>query len=200
MRRVLGLSLLARRSVGLALLAALSLAGVTSASAAPPSPQDAPSAAADAADDEDGAASGFAGGGARAGRGGGRGGMLVVLRIAEELHLSDEQTIKVAGEFRRVAQQRRELVGKKNALAAKLEAQLAQQPRDDKALDALTDQAVAVDQQLLQLPEQLWKGVQPVLTAEQRARLILLRGKMKQQLEGARRGRFGVGAGAGAAN
>ena len=196
MRRVLGLSLLARRSVGLALLAALSLAGVTSASAAPPSPQDAPSSAADAADDEDGAASGFTGGGARAGRGGGRGGMLVVLRIAEELHLSDEQTIKVAAEFRRVAQQRRELVGKKNALAAKLEAQLAQQPRDDKALDALTDQVVAVEQQLLQLPEQLWKGVQPVLTAEQRARLILLRGKMKQQLEGARRRRFGAGAGA----
>ena len=197
MRRVLPLSLLVR-AVGLSLVAALSLGGITSASAAPPSPQDAPSAAADAADDEDGAASGFAGGGARAGRGGGRGGMLVVLRIAEELHLSDEQTIKVAAEFRRVAQQRRELVGRKNALAAKLEAQLAQQSRDDKALDALTDQAVAVDQQLLQLPEQLWKGVQPVLTAEQRARLILLRGKMKQQLEGARRRRFGAGAGAGA--
>lgn len=183
-----------RRVVGLSLLAALSLGFTTSASAAPPTPQDAPAGA--AADDEDGAASGFAGGGARGGRGGGRGGMMVVLRIAEELHLSDEQTIKVAGEFRRVAQQRRELVGKKNALAAKLEAQLAQQPRDDKALDAITDQVVAVDQQLLQLPEQLWKGVQPVLTAEQRARLILLRGKMKQQLEGARRRRFGAGAGA----
>lgn len=185
-----------RRVVGLSLLAALSLAAIPSAWAAPPAAPDAPSAA-DAAEDEDGAASGFAGG-ARGGRGGGRGGMLVVLRIAEELHLSDEQTIKVAAEFRRVGQQRRELVGKKNALAAKLETQLAQQPRDDKALDALTDQMVAIEQQLLQLPEQLWKGVQPVLTAEQRARLILLRGKMKQQLEGARRRRFGAGGGAAA--
>ena len=185
-----------RRVFALPLLAALSLGWISQACAAP---QDAPSASADAADDEDGAATGFAGGGARAGRGGGRGPMLVVLRIAEELHLSDEQTIKVAGEFRRVAQQRRELVAKKNALAGQLEAQLARTPRDDKALDALTDQMVAVEQQLLQLPEQLWKGVQPVLTAEQRARLVLLRGKMKQQLEGARRRRFGAGGGAGAA-
>jgi Spy/CpxP family protein refolding chaperone len=183
-----------RRVLGLFVLAALSLHAVSPSFAAPPAP-DAPAAAVDGADD-DGAATGFAGGGARAGRGGGRGGMMVVLRIAEELHLSDEQTIKVAGEFRRVAQQRRELVGRKNALAAKLEAQLAQQPRDDKALDALTDQMVAIEQQLLQLPEQLWKGVQPVLTAEQRARLILLRGKMKQQLESARRRRLGAGAGA----
>ena len=36
----------------------------------------------------------------------------------------------------RVAE-RRELVGKKSALVAKLETQLAGQPRDDKALDAL---------------------------------------------------------------
>ncbi len=187
-----------RRVLAFSLLAALSLGAVSPAFAAP---QDAPSSSADTAEDEDGAATGFAGGGARAGRGGGRGPMLVVLRIAEELHLSDDQTIKVAGEFRRVAQQRRELVAKKNALAGQLEAQLAK-PRDDKALDALTDQMVAVEQQLLQLPEQLWKGVQPVLTAEQRARLVLLRGKMKQQLEGARRRRFGAGAGgaAGAAD
>lgn len=184
-----------RRVLGLSLLVVLWLGCVSPVAAAPSTPGGAPPSEAAAADeDDDGAASGFAGGAARPGRGGGRGPMLVVLRIAEELHLSDEQTIKVAGEFRRVAQQRRELVARKSTLASKLEAQLAQQPRDDKALDALTEQMVAVEQQLLQLPEQLWKGVQPVLTAEQRARLILLRGKMKQQLDGARRRRQGAGA------
>jgi hypothetical protein len=186
-----------RRVLTLSVLASLFLGCVSSSSAAPPATSAAAPPAAAADDEDDAAGTGFAGGAARGGAargGGGRGSMLVVLRIAEELHLSDEQTIKVAGEFRRVAHQRRELVAKKAALASKLEAQLAQQPHDDKALDALTDQMVAVEQQLLQMPEQLWKGVQPVLSAEQRARLILLRGKMKQQLEGARRRRAGAAA------
>jgi hypothetical protein len=112
--------------------------------------------------------------------------MLVVLRIAEALHLSDEQTVKLAGEFRRVAQQRRALLAQKAALAAKLEAQLAQKPADDGALTTLTDQLAALEREIMLLPEGLWKSIQPVLTPEQRARLILLRGKMKQQIEGER--------------
>ena len=172
-----------RRAFCLALLAALSLGLARPAPGAPPEPE---ASAVESADD---GASGLAGSARE--RRAGRGPMLLVLRIAEELHLSDEQTVKIAGEFRRVAQQRRELLAQKVSLVAKLEAQLARQPRDDAALDALTGQLVGIEQQLLQLPDQLWKGVQPVLTAEQRARLILLRGKMKQQIDGARRRRGG---------
>jgi len=186
-----------RRTVGLFLLAALSLAPVSVAAAAP-APQDAAAASVEAPDDDGGDAAGFSGGGQRARRGGGRGPMLLVLRIAEELHLSDEQTVKVAGEFRRVAQQRRELVAQKAALATRLETQLGAQPRDDKALDALTDQLVAIEQRIAQLPDLLWKGIQPVLTAEQRARLVLLRDRMKQQIDVARRRRGGNGNGAAA--
>jgi Spy/CpxP family protein refolding chaperone len=176
-----------RRVLGLLLLEAFLLSAVPPAFAAPPA---APGGA--AAEDDD--AEALVGGAARE-SGGGRGPMLVVLRIAEKLHLSDEQTIKVASEFRRIAQQRRELVAKRAALATKLEAQLAQEPRDDAGLTALTDQMVALEQQLVLLPEQLWKGVQPVLNPEQRARLILLRGKMKQQLDGVQRRRGGAAAG-----
>lgn len=175
-----------RRALVLSLLATLSPGLVRPVFAMPPAP-DAPQEAVES--DDDGAGTGFAG--APRGRRTGRGPMLMVLRIAEELHLSDEQTVKVAGEFRRLAEQRRELVAQKAALATKLETQLAAQPRDDKALDALTDQLVALEQRIGQLPEQLWKGVQPVLTSEQRARLILLRGKMKRQIDGARRRRGG---------
>ena len=189
MRRALGMESIMRSTVGLLLLAALSFAPARSAFATPPA-QDAPPAAAESAD-EDGAGSGFAG--ALRERRAGRGPMLLVLRIAEELRLSDEQTVKVAGEFRRVAQQRRELLAQKASLVTKLESQLARQPLDDGALDALTGQLVGIEQQMALLPEQLWKGVQPVLTAEQRARLILLRGKMKQQIDGARRRRGGRG-------
>lgn len=120
---------------------------------------------------------------------GSRGPMLVVLRIAELLHLSDEQTIKVASEFRRVAQRRRELVAQKASLVTKLEGLLAQKPLDDAALTSATEQLIAVEHELGLLPEGLWKSIQPVLTPEQSARLILLRGKMRQQIEGERQRR-----------
>jgi Spy/CpxP family protein refolding chaperone len=145
---------------------------------------------ADDADDADAAGS-FIGGKGR--RGGSRGPMLLVLRIAEALHLSDEQTIKVAAEFRRVAQQRRELIARRVALAGKLESQLAQKPRDDAALTSLTEQLVAIEQEINRLPEGLWKSIQPVLTPEQSARLVLLRGKLKQQVDGERKARRGKG-------
>jgi Spy/CpxP family protein refolding chaperone len=138
----------------------------------------------------------FAGGKGR--RSGSRGPMLLVLRIAEALHLSDEQTIKLAAEFRRVAQQRHELIARRAALATRLEAQLAQRPLDDAALTSLTEQLVALDQQIGRLPEGLWKSIQPVLTPEQSARLVLLRGKLKQQVDGERRTRRGKGRNGGA--
>jgi len=131
-----------------------------------------------------GAATAFTGGGGRAG--GSRAPMLVVLRIAEALQLSDEQTVKLAGEFRRTAQQRRTMLAEKTALEAKLEAQLARKPVDDAALSSLTEQLVAVDRGISQLPNELWTSIQPVLTVEQRARLVLLRGKMKKQVDGER--------------
>ena len=92
---------------------------------------------------------------------GSRGPMLVVLRIAELLHLSDEQTIKVASEFRRVAQRRRELVAQKASLVTKLEGLLAQKPLDDAALTSATEQLIAVEHELGLLPEGLWKSIQP---------------------------------------
>lgn len=136
----------------------------------------------DAADD----AGAFAG---KDRRGRSRGPMLLVLRIAEALQLNDEQTIKLATEFRRVAQQRRELVARRVVLAGKLEEQLAQKTRDDAKLTGLTEQLVALELEIARLPEALWKSIQPVLTPEQSARLVLLRGKLKQQVEGERKAR-----------
>jgi hypothetical protein len=125
--------------------------------------------------------------------GGSRGPMLVVLRIAEALQLNDAQTVKLAGEFRRVAEQRRGLLAQKATLATKLEAQLARKPADDGVLTTLTDQIVALEREILLLPEGLWQSIQPVLTPEQRARLILLRGKMKQEIDGERKRRRAQG-------
>lgn len=122
---------------------------------------------------------------------GSRGPLLVVLRIAEALQLSDAQTIKLAGEFRRVAQRRRTLLAEKAALNAKLEAVLAQRPLDEGELTRVTEQAVALERELVLLPESLWKAIQPELTPEQRARLILLRGKLKQQVDDERQRRRG---------
>src|ERR1043166_8639220 len=63
-------------------------------------------------------------------------------------------------------------------LVTKLEGLLAQQPLDDAALTSTTEQLFALEHELGLLPEGLWKSIQPVLTPEQSARLILLRGKM----------------------
>lgn len=204
MRRSLALSRAMRRALALTLVVVLLAAGLGPdaacftpvAYAAPPDglaveaddAGDGPHVedADDEASDDALDAAAFAGKGRR---GRSRGPMLVVLRIAEALRLSDEQTIKLAGEFRRVAQQRRELVARRVVLVGKLEEQLGKKPLDDAALKSLTAQLVSIEQDIGRLPEGLWNALQPVLTPEQSARLILLRGKLKQQVDGERKAR-----------
>lgn len=204
MRRSLGLSPAPRRGLVLSLVVVLLAAGLGSdvpcfVSVAHAAPPDGVAVEADDAGDgphvedadddtSDDAldAAAFAGKGRR---GRSRGPMLVVLRIAEALRLSDEQTIKLAGEFRRVAQQRRELVARRVVLVGKLEEQLGKKPLDDGALKSLTAQLVSIEQEIGRLPEVLWNALQPSLTPEQSARLILLRGKLKQQVDGERKAR-----------
>jgi hypothetical protein len=152
------------------------------------------------AEEQGSAAAGSPFGGAFRAGGGSRGPMLLVLRIAEALQLSDEQTVKLAAEFRRVAAQRRTMLAEKTALEAKLEAQLARKPVDEATVSSLTEQLVALERNLVLLPDELWKSIQPLLTVEQRARLVLLRGKMKKQVDGARQRRRGRGQDRGAAD
>lgn len=127
-----------------------------------------------------------------------RGAMLVVLRIADALRLSDEQTVKLAREFRAFAAQRKALLAEKTDLASRLQTELAKQSPDEATLGTLTERIVAIDRDLARLPERLWTSIQPLLTVEQRARLVLLRGKLKQQVEGERRRRSRSGGRAGA--
>src|SRR5262249_42896811 len=93
-----------------------------------------------------------------------RGPLFVVLRIAEALQLNDEQTVKLAGAFRRIAEQRRTLLAEKAALETKLTAELGKKPPDETTLSSLTDQLVAQEHDIAALPESLWKSIQPVLT------------------------------------
>jgi len=180
-----------QKSIAVVLVEALFVASLASASLLPRASWAAPH---DEVGPERTGVDGAPAGRARRERAGGsRGPMLVVLRIAETLQLNDEQTVKLAGEFRRVAQQRRGLLAQKAALATKLEGQLARKPADDGALTTLTDQIVALEREIMLLPEGLWQSIQPVLTPEQRARLILLRGKMKQEIDGERNRRRAQG-------
>jgi hypothetical protein len=109
--------------------------------------------------------------------------MFLVLRIADALHLNDEQTIKVASSFRNIEEKRQKLRGDKEAVESQLDAELAKKPIDEAKVSSLTQQALAIDRQLLLLPEEMYSSIQGMLTVEQRARLLLLRSRMQEQVQ-----------------
>jgi Spy/CpxP family protein refolding chaperone len=121
--------------------------------------------------------------GAGAGRRPGGGRMFLVLRIADALHLNDEQTIKVASSFRSIDEKRQKLRSDKDAVESQLDAELARKPIDEAKVSSLTQQALAIDRQLLLLPEEMYNSIQGMLTVEQRARLLLLRSHLLEQVQ-----------------
>ncbi len=121
--------------------------------------------------------------------------MLLVLRIAEALHLDDEQTVKLAGQLRAVEAKRAELIDEKGRLEASLERELDQKPSDKARLEALTKQIADLERRLVLLPEEAFDSLQPMLDVEQRARLVLLRSRLKQQVLGERERRAAGGRG-----
>jgi hypothetical protein len=116
-------------------------------------------------------------------RGPGRKGrLLLVLRLSEALHLDDAQTIRVASIFRGVQEKRQKLFEERKQTASRIEAELGKQPPDEATLTTLTAQAQEIDRKLALLPGQAFDEVGKDLSVEQRARLVVLKQRLRAQV------------------
>ncbi|HZR80985.1 MAG TPA: hypothetical protein VFD92_07800 [Candidatus Binatia bacterium] len=117
-------------------------------------------------------------------RGGGR--ILLALRIAEALDLDEQQTIRVATQLRAIQDRRRALVDERNDLETRLASELAKPSPDRARLESLTADVAERDRNLALLPEEAFDEIAKGLTPEQRAKLVLLRSKLKAQVQSER--------------
>ena len=114
----------------------------------------------------------------------------LVIRMAEELDLSDEKALQVSAVLRRSEDRRRELTAQRDQIESQLRAALEQSPPNDADLGKLVGQANDVDQQLSQVVENSYREVQKLLTVEQQAKLVLFRPQLRKQVRGALRKRL----------
>jgi hypothetical protein len=117
---------------------------------------------------------------------GGRARMFLVLRLSESLRLNDEQTLRVAAVFRSIQERRRDLIDERARIETKLESELAKKPPSQESLSSLTAEAHEIDRKVALLPDQAFEEVGKDLTVEQRARLVLLKGQLRNQLQNER--------------
>ena len=128
---------------------------------------------------------------------GGRARMFLVLRISEALHLNDEQTLRVAAVLRGLGQKRARLVDDRAQVESHLETEIAKQPPNAQTLDQLSAQAQEIDRKIALLPDQGFEEIAHDLTPEQRARLVILKGQLRDQLRNERARRAGAAGAAG---
>lgn len=123
--------------------------------------------------------------------------IFLAMRLADALNLTDDETIQVKNSCRSIDDKRRGLLAERSEVEAGIERELAKRPIDDAALTKLAGQAQEIDRKIALLPEDAFAEVAKILTSEQRARLVLFKRQMKEQLQG-ERARRGVGGGPGA--
>ncbi len=113
---------------------------------------------------------------------------LLVLRIAEDLDLSDEKALQVSGVLKAAGERRKALRAERRALVPQLEA--AVETADENALEPLIAKAAEIDRKLLLVPSESFAEIGQLLTVVERGKLSLLIPKIQSQLRrGARRGR-----------
>lgn len=118
----------------------------------------------------------------------------VVLRISEALDLDEDQTLRLAGQYRTFDKRRHELIGERSVTEVELETALARTPQDEANVRELTDKLLAIDKELILIPDALFDSVQGMLTTDQRGRLALLKIKLQRKIDrerGRREGRSG---------
>lgn len=111
----------------------------------------------------------------------GRGRLFLVLRIADELELSDEKALAVSHLLEQAEGQREELRNKRRDLDRQVREALGQQKPDQTALAKLVDQAVDLDRQQARANQESFTALKKVLTVEQQAKLVLLRSRMHRE-------------------
>lgn len=116
---------------------------------------------------------------------------LIILRISEALDLDEEQTLRLASEYRRFDKRRRELIGERSVTEVELETALGRDPQNEADIRRFTDQLLKIDKELILMPDALFESLQDMLDTEQRARLALLKIKMQRKIDRERTRRQG---------
>ncbi len=115
----------------------------------------------------------------------------VVLKISEALDLDEEQTLRLASQYRRFDKRRHELIGQRSVTEVELETALGRSPQDEANIRKLTDQLLAIDKELVLMPDALFESMQDMLNTDQRARLALLKIKLQRKIDRERSRRQG---------
>jgi Spy/CpxP family protein refolding chaperone len=104
--------------------------------------------------------------------------LYLVLRMADDLDLSDEKALAVSRILKAGDEKREALHKKRDALEAKIRDALAQPKPDSGALAKLIDQAVDLHKEQSRIADESFTELKKVLTVEQQAKLVLLRSRL----------------------
>ena len=116
----------------------------------------------------------------------------LILRLVEALDLPAEKALALRDVFRHWDQEREGLLKRRDVTHEKLRTALAKKPTESTGLQALTDDAVAIDRELATIPERSFAAAAKLLTLEQQARLLVLRRDLQGQVHQAVRHRLRV--------
>lgn len=117
----------------------------------------------------------------------------LVLRLTEELDLSDEKALELSRIIKKEAARRAELQGKRKEVEDQVRAALERTPADTAEMARLVQEANRIDEEIALVPERTLREVQKVLTPEQQARLVLFRPALREQMRKSLRKRFREG-------
>ena len=115
---------------------------------------------------------------------------VLMLHLVDALDLPEEQAMALRAVFREADEQRGRLAALRDAALHALREALAKKPVDAAALPALVDQVADLDRQLAAIPEETFRRARGLLTVEQQARLLVLRGDLQGRVREAMRQRM----------
>ena len=104
--------------------------------------------------------------------------LYLVLRMADELNLSDEKALAVSRILKEGDEKREALRKKRAELEDKIRAALAQPKPDAAALAKLVDQATELHREQSKIADETFSALKKVLTVEEQAKLVLLRSRL----------------------
>jgi len=104
--------------------------------------------------------------------------LYLVLRMADELNLSDEKALAVSRILKEGDDKRETLRKKRAELEDKIRDALAQSKPDAAALGKLVDQATEMHKEQGRIADESFTALKKVLTVQEQAKLVLLRSRL----------------------
>lgn len=108
----------------------------------------------------------------------------LVLRLTDELDLTDEQVLKINHALKAIVDRQHALRTHRKELEGKITDLLGKKPVDPAALEPLIKESLAIDHELALLPDQTTNELLQSLTVEQRARFVLIRPQLQREVRG----------------